>query len=85
MWCDILTKPKQGSVFREFRAHLMNVPKEHDDETEHLLTHHNLLPKGNIPSTLSETDQAVLMKSFCGTTNDKKRRFVFLAFFVVVR
>ena len=32
MWSDILTKPKQGSVFRKFRGHLMNVPIDYDDE-----------------------------------------------------
>ena len=32
MWCDILTDPKQGSVFREFPGHLMKIPNEYDDE-----------------------------------------------------
>ena len=45
MRCDILTKPKQGSIFREFRGHLMNVPKDYDDDAERLRTHPLLLPK----------------------------------------
>ena len=39
MWCDILTKPKQGSIFRKFRGHLMNVPQDYDDDAERLRTH----------------------------------------------
>ena len=45
MWSDILTKPKQGSVFRKFRGHLMNVPTDYDDDAERLRTHPLLLPK----------------------------------------
>ena len=56
MWCDILTKPKQGSVFRKFRGHLMNVPEDYDDEAERLRTHPLLLPKEDDPTTLSTAD-----------------------------
>ena len=45
MWCDILTKAKQGSIFRKFRGHLMKVPEDYDDDAEHLRTHPLLLPK----------------------------------------
>ena len=45
MWCDILTKPERGSVFRKFRAHLMKLAKEYDDEAERLLPYPNLLPR----------------------------------------
>ena len=64
MWSDILTKPKKGSVFRQFWGHLMNIPKEYDNETERLLTYPNLLPKDNTLGTMSETDQVVLMKNY---------------------
>ena len=66
MWCNILTKPKQGSFFREFRGNLMNVPKEYDDEEERPRTHPLLLPKEDIPGTMTATDKVVLKK-----TNDK--------------
>ena len=45
MWCDILTKPKQGVVFRKFWGHLMNIPEDYDDDIEQLATHPLLLPK----------------------------------------
>ena len=45
MWCDILTKPKQGSTFRKFRGHLMNIPQDYGDDAERLHTHPLLLPK----------------------------------------
>ena len=45
MWSDVLTKPKQGKAFRAFRAILMNVPEEYDDEAERRNTHPALLPK----------------------------------------
>ena len=46
MWCNILNKPKQGSIFREFRGHLMNVPINYDNNAERLHTHPLLLTKG---------------------------------------
>ena len=54
MWCDILTKPKQGQVFYEFRGYLMNVPVDYDDEAESLLTHPDLLPRVEAEPTLSK-------------------------------
>ena len=54
MWCDILTKPKQGKVFREFRRYLMNVPADYDDEAERLLTHSYILPRVEAEPTLSQ-------------------------------
>ena len=34
MWSDVLTKPKQGTGFRQDRAVLMNVDKDYGDEKE---------------------------------------------------
>jgi hypothetical protein len=31
MWMDINTKPKQGSVFHEFRGHVMGIPADYID------------------------------------------------------
>ncbi len=31
MWTDINTKPKQGLVFRVFRAHVMGIPVNYKD------------------------------------------------------
>jgi hypothetical protein len=44
MWANVLTKPKQGGPFRLDRSHLMNVPINYDDNTEHLKTNPLLLP-----------------------------------------
>ena len=60
MWCNILTKPKQGSVFRKFRGHLMNVPPDYDDGAERLRTHPLLLPKEDDSTKLSTADTNVL-------------------------
>ena len=62
MWCNILTKPKQGSVFRKFRVHLMNVPQDYDDEAERLRTHPLLLPKEEDSTKLSTADTIVFNK-----------------------
>ena len=63
MWCDILTKPKQGSVFNKFRGHLMNVPQDYDDEAERLRTHPLLLPKEDDSTKLSTAVIIVLNKT----------------------
>ena len=63
MWYDILTKPKQGSIFRIFRGNLMNVPMNYDDEAERLLTHPLLPPKEDKPGTMSTADKIVLKKT----------------------
>ena len=56
MWLDVLNKPKQGKVFREFRGHLMNVAEDYDDDVERRNTHPLLLPaEENISSNVSET------------------------------
>ena len=52
MWCDILAKPKQGQVFREFRSYLMNVSAKYDDEAERLLTRPGMLPRVEAAATL---------------------------------
>ena len=66
MWSDILTKPKQGSIFRKFRGHLMNVPTDYDDEAERLRMHPLLLPKEDEAKPLSTAEKNVLKK----TTNN---------------
>ena len=66
MWSDILTKPKQGSVFRKFSGHLMNVPQDYDDEAERPRTHPLLLTKDDDSIKLSTADKNVLNK----TTNN---------------
>ena len=38
MWADVLNKPKQGRLFREFRSHLMDVDLDYDDVRERLAT-----------------------------------------------
>ena len=38
MWCNILTKPKQGDIFQKFWEYLMNIPEDYNDEVEHLET-----------------------------------------------
>ena len=59
MWSDILTKPKQGSISRKFRGHLMNVSEDYDDDAERLHTHSLLLSKNDKPGVLSTTDRNV--------------------------
>ena len=66
MWSNILTKPKQGSVFRKFRGNLMNVPTDYDDEAERLRTHRLLLPTEEDSKGLSTADKNDLKK----TTNN---------------
>ena len=53
MRCDTLTKPKHDQVFCEFHGYLMNVPADHDDKAERLLTHTDLLPSVDVDPTLS--------------------------------
>ena len=45
MWCDVLTKPKQGPTFRLDRSHQMNVPMDYDDDVERTRTHPYLVPE----------------------------------------
>ncbi len=49
MWADVLTKPKQGGLFRLDRSHLMNVPINYDDNAVRLKTHPLLLPSDECP------------------------------------
>ena len=63
MWADVLNKPKQGKAFREFRAFLMNVPVNYDDELERARTHPDQLPHGSGPvdvDTLTKIAQSIL-------------------------
>ena len=66
IWCDILTKPKQGSIFRKFRGHLMNVPQDCDDDAERLRTPPPYCQKKEETEILSTEDKNVLKK----TTNN---------------
>ena len=34
MWADVLNKPKQGNIFREFRGEPINIELEYDEEVE---------------------------------------------------
>ena len=45
MWADINTKPVQGQLFMIFRAEMMGVAVDYDDDAERKCTHHLLLPK----------------------------------------
>ena len=45
MWDDINTIPVQGQIFRIFRAELMGVSVDYDDDAERKCTHHLLHPK----------------------------------------
>ena len=63
MWSDVLTKPKQGIAFREFRGQLMNVSQDYDDDVERLNTHPDLLPPAEDTEKLLKEDRAVLVKA----------------------
>ena len=71
MWSDILNKPKQGQAFREFRAFLMNVPTNYDDEVERLRTHADLLPRED-PGI--DKDTLITAANSLMSTGDKARR-----------
>ena len=49
MFCDVLTKPKQGAAFRKDRAMLMDCDENYNDEKERLSTPRVLLPKSEGP------------------------------------
>ena len=51
MWSDILTKPKQGTGFRQDRAMLMNCDIDYDDEKERTNIPPILLPQPVTPSS----------------------------------
>ena len=60
MRADVNTKPLQGEQFRIFRADMMGVPVDYDDDEERKRTHPKLLPKTPEPGTLSDSDAKVL-------------------------
>ena len=62
MWCDILTKTKQGQFFCEFCGYLMNVSADYDDDAERLLIQPNLLPHVEAEPTLSENCKSIILK-----------------------
>ena len=75
IWCDILTKPKQGAVFRElFRVFNEHI-REYNDKAERLLMQPDLLSKDNTNNTLSETNKVNLEKSFPVTLKVKQMSF----------
>ena len=49
MYCDVLTKPKQGKGFRQDRAALMNCAEDYNDNDERASTPEVLLPKSEGP------------------------------------
>ena len=75
MWCDILTKPKQGQVFWEFREYLMNVLDDYEDEDERLFNRPDILPRAKVAPTLSENDKSILLK----WQRKQKRAIVYFA------
>ena len=65
MWADVLNKPKQGKAFREFRAFLMNVPTNYDDEIERERTHPDQMPRDLVTvdtDTLTKAAQSIMQK-----------------------
>ena len=65
-WCstkemraDINTKPLQGELFRVFRADMMGVPVNYDDDVERRRTHPQLLPKIE-DGVVSDQDREIL-------------------------
>jgi len=63
MWCDGFTKAKQGAEFYEQRSHVMNCPKNYDDDEERRRTHPLLLPDEDEPVEVSKTLSSVLKGS----------------------
>ena len=53
MWADINTKPKQGSVFREFRGHVMGIPAEYNDD-DYRTKIPSTVPKSMLPMTKAQ-------------------------------
>jgi hypothetical protein len=64
MWSDVLTKPKQGTAFRQDRAMLMNCDVDYDDETERLPS--VLLPKSEGPIDPSTITSILAPSSLLG-------------------
>ena len=63
MWCDVLTKPKQGLAFRKDRAMLMNCPVDWTDicEGEQSPQGHNPPPRPTGCPTSTLTGKARLL------------------------
>jgi hypothetical protein len=85
MYCDVLTKPKQGKGMCLDRAMLMNCDVNYDDEKERLRTHPKLLPKPEGPVdpkmiagtiTAQNHDQAGDRRSVLADSLNKTRRSV---------
>jgi hypothetical protein len=62
MWCDVLTKPKQGKGFRQDRAMLMNCDEDYDDDKELLKTNAAVLPRPEGPVEASQVTGVLPMK-----------------------
>ena len=52
MWCDVLTKPKQGMGYKKDRAMIMNCEVEYDDDRERAMTNSALLPNSTSEATM---------------------------------
>jgi hypothetical protein len=52
MWCDVLTKPKQGLGFRKDRSMLMNCAIDYDDDRERAATNPSLLVQTESEATM---------------------------------
>ena len=72
MWADILTKPKQGRVYKEMRAVLMNCPVDYIDETDPR-SHQGLRTKKAKVRTVATRDTGVAKKAKTMKTVAPKR------------
>ena len=69
MWVDMLTKLKQGTLFRRDRSTLMNVDIDYDDELEKKNTDPRLLPSLNKEKPFIPTIQPNLTIGRSKTSN----------------
>ena len=69
----MLTKPKQGKSFQVYRAEVMNVPEDYDDDVEWKNTHPNLLLKPEQDTKAQKVSPAVLAKTVTGKLSDKQK------------
>eukprot|EP00956_Cyclotella_meneghiniana_P038953 scaffold162906_cov46-Cyclotella_meneghiniana.AAC.1 len=72
MWCDVLTKPKQGQAFRKDRAMLMNCDVDYCDEKSRSDIPAVLLPKPEGPVNADSVTSIISQDD----TSEKDRRSV---------
>jgi hypothetical protein len=70
MWCDMLTKPKQGRGFRVDRSQIMNCEEDYDDEAERLQTDPQLLPE---PEPMANGTKSESTHHCRGVLGDKRK------------